>query len=120
MFVIMKMKRKGIVGFGAFTDDDDYDSPPVDDLNQVVEMARKGKTMHEIAEYLAPDNIALIMAQFNNKDSELYQAFQLGVSSQGPEIKLLSAQAEIETLNLKRQQRVDSMIAEYLGDNLID
>jgi hypothetical protein len=114
------MKKKSIVGFGGFTDDDNYDSPAADDLNQIIEMAKKGKTMREIAEYLDPDNISLIMAQFNDKNSELHEAFQLGIASQGPEIKLLSAQAEIETLNLIRQKKVDAMISDFLCENSTD
>ena len=91
-----------------------------DILNEVIKMAQHGKTMQEISDYLNPDNQSEIMMEFSNKDSELFDAFRLGNSTMGPDIKLLSAKAEIETINLKRQMRANLMISDYLGETISD
>jgi hypothetical protein len=87
-----------------------------DILNKVIEMAKRGKTMREIAEFIDPDNVIQLMHAFNDKNSELHEAFQMGVASMGPDIKLLSAQAEIENIYLQRQRGADILISDYLGE----
>ena len=83
-------------------------------------MAMHGRTMREIAECIDPDNIPELMHEFYRKGSELEDAFRTGSSSMGPDIKLIAAQAEIESIYLARHRKVDLMIAEYLGENIND
>jgi hypothetical protein len=118
-------KQNRVVGFGNF--DEGFNDRPfkkdllsTENLNEIIEMARRGKSMREIAEFLDPDNITQLMRELGDKNTELGDAFRLGIASMGPDIKLLAAQAEIETINLNRQIRVDELIADFIGDNITD
>ena len=91
-----------------------------DILNEIIQMAMRGKSPREIAEYLEPDNVSELMLEFSNTDSKIYEAYRTGNAAMGPDIKLISAQAEIENLNLKRMRKVDMMISEFLGEDITD
>jgi hypothetical protein len=88
-----------------------------DILNEVIQLSAKGKSVFEIASYLFPEDPQSMVLEFNDKTSELSEAFLMGCKQMGPDIKLVSAQAELEIMKVNRTRAVDALISDYLGEN---